>query len=417
MKIKQPSYCILFMLAVLGLYMASVNAGNSPTQEPLTELLFETSMGSFTLELYSDKAPKTVANFLAYVDDGFYDNTLLHRVIPDFVIQGGGFESGMKYKTPGAPVKNESSNRLKNLTGTISMARRTHPDTATSQFYINLSHNSSLDYISDLQPGYTVFGKISKGMDVINKISMVETTTVDRSKDVPKDDVVLLSVKRKSPADSVKAAKYPEVPEKETSAAEKKKNTFVAGEHYIVLDEPVATRDSSKIEVLEMFSYGCPHCYEFESQIHAWRKQQASDVDFWYSPAVWSKTMGLYARAFYAARALNVMDDIHFPLFTSIVVEQRKLSNESELAEFFAEHGVDKETFVEAMQSPAVIKQAEAAEARVRSYKPVGVPEIVVNGKYRVDRMHAGGLTEMLMVTDYLVNRERVAIANQATSD
>jgi thiol:disulfide interchange protein DsbA len=262
-----------------------------------------------------------------------------------------------------------------------------------------------------------VFGKISKGMDVINKISMVETTTVDRSKDVPKDDVVLLSVKRKSPADSVKAAKYSEVPEKETSAAEKKKNTFVAGEHYIVLDEPVATRDSSKIEVLEMFSYGCPHCYEFESQIHAWRKQQASDVDFWYSPAVWSKTMGLYARAFYAARALNVMDDIHFPLFTSIVVEQRKLSNESELAEFFAEHGVDKETFVEAMQSPAVIKQAEAAEARVRSYKPVGVPEIVVNGKYRVDRMHAGGLTEMLMVTDYLVNRERVAKANQATSD
>ena len=134
---------------------------------------------------------------------------------------------------------------------------------------------------------------------------------------------------------------------------------------------------------------------------------QASDVDFWYSPAVWSKTMGLYARAFYAARALNVMDEIHFPLFTSIVVEQRKLSNEDELAEFFAEHGVDKEAFTEAMQSPAVIKQAEEAEARVRSYKPVGVPEIVVNGKYRVDRMHAGGLAEMLAVTNYLVNKER----------
>ena len=122
--------------------------------------------------------------------------------------------------------------------------------------------------------------------------------------------------------------------------------------------------------------------------------------------------MGLYARAFYAARALNVIDEIHFPLFTSIVVEQRKLSNENELAEFFAEHGVDKEAFVEAMQSPAVITQAEAAEARVRSYKPVGVPEIVINGKYRVDRMHAGGLTEMLLVTDYLVNMERAALDN-----
>ena len=397
---------------MLGVYVASVNAESPPSEESRTEVIFETSMGSFTLELYPDKAPKTVANFMAYVDDGFYDNTIFHRVIPDFVIQGGGFESGMEYKTPDAPVKNESDNRLKNITGTISMARRSHPDTATSQFYINLSHNESLDYISDYQPGYTVFGKISKGMDVIGKISVVETTTVGRSKDVPIDDVVLLSVKRKAPVDSVNAAKNPAAQEKKSDAAEIKQNSFVAGEHYVVLDEPVATRDSSKIEVVEMFSYGCPHCYEFESQIHAWRKQQAGDIDFWYSPAVWSKTMGLYARAFYAARELQVMDEIHFPLFTAIVVEQRKLSNENELAEFFAEQGVDKEAFVEAMQSPAVIKQAEAAEARVRSYKPVGVPEIVVNGKYRVDRMHAGGLTEMLMVTDYLVNKERAALKN-----
>jgi len=415
MKIKQPSYFILFILTMLGVSVAGVNAEKPPSEESRTEVLFETSMGSFTLELYPEKAPITVANFLTYVDDGFYDNTLFHRVIPDFVIQGGGFESGMKYKTPRAPVKNESSNRLKNITGTISMKRRSHTDTATSQFYINLSHNDSLDYISDVQPGYTVFGKISKGMDVINKISMVETTTVDRSKDVPKDDVVLLSVRRKAPVDpvavdSVKDAKNSAAPGQEANTTEEKQNSFVAGEDYIVLDVPVATRDSSKIEVVEMFSYGCPHCYEFETHINAWGKQQASDVDFWYTPAVWSKTMGLYARAFYAARALNVTDDIHFPLFTSIVVEQRKLSNENELAEFFAEHGVDKEAFTEAMQSPAVIKQTEEAEARVRSYKPAGVPEIIVNGKYRVDRMHAGGLTEMLMVTDYLVNRERATL-------
>ena len=242
-----------------GLLVTQVAANTNP------EVVFETSKGSFTLELYPDKAPLTVANFLAYVDDGFYDNTIFHRAIPDFVIQGGGFESGMKYKEPRAPIKNESSNRLKNLTGTISMARRTHPDTATSQFYINLSHNSSLDYMSDLQPGYTVFGGVSKGMDVIDKISVVETTTVGRSKDVPVDDIALLSVKRKASADLVKDDKKAAPQEKKVEATEQKADapvqkpdSFVAGEHYIVLDRPVPTRDSSKIEVVEMFSYGCP---------------------------------------------------------------------------------------------------------------------------------------------------------------
>jgi len=405
MVFKRLSFFLVTIVFLQSLLVTQVNADTKP------EVIFETSKGLFTLELFPDKAPKTVANFLAYVDEGFYNNTIFHRAIPGFVIQGGGFESGMKYKQPRKPVKNESSNRLKNIRGTISMARRTHPDTATSQFYINLSHNSSLDYISDYQPGYTVFGKVSKGMDVIDKISVVETTAVGRSKDVPKEDVFLASVRRKAPPETVKDDKNTAAPVV-ADAVEQQQDSFIAGEHYIVLDEPVATRDSSKIEVVEMFSYGCPHCYELEAQITAWRKQQASDVDFWYSPAVWSKTMGLYARAFYAARALNVMDEIHFPMFTSIVVEQRKLSNENELAEFFAEQGVDKEAFTEAMQSPAVIKQAKEAEARVRSYKPVGVPEIIVNGKYRVDRMHAGGLTEMLTVTDYLVNKERAALKN-----
>jgi cyclophilin family peptidyl-prolyl cis-trans isomerase/predicted DsbA family dithiol-disulfide isomerase len=404
MKINKLSFFLPVMVFLQGLLVTQVNADTK------SEVIFDTSKGSFALELYPDKAPKTVANFLTYVDEGFYDNTIFHRAIPDFVIQGGGFESGMKYKKPRKPVKNESGNRLKNIRGTISMARRTHPDTATSQFYINLSHNSSLDYVSDYQPGYTVFGKVSKGMDVIDNIAVVETTTVGRSNDVPKDDVVLLSVRRKVPADTVKDNKNFDAAEQKTDATEQKQGSFVAGEHYIVLDNPVPTRDSSKIEVVEMFSYGCPHCYEFEAHINEWGKQQTGDVDFWYSPAVWSKTMDLYARAFYAARELNITEEIHFPLFTAIVVEQRKLSNENELAEFFAEHGVDKDAFTEVMQSTVVINQAEAAEARVRSYKPAGVPEIIVNGKYRVDRMHAGGLAEMLMVTDYLVNKERIKL-------
>ena len=411
MKINKLSFILLALIFMQGLLLTQASADTNP------EVIFETSKGSFTLELYPDKAPKTVENFLAYVDEGFYDNTIFHRVVPDFVIQGGGFEPGMKAKETREPVKNESENRLKNIRGAVSMARRMHPDTATSQFYINLVHNSRLDYKGKIQPGYTVFGRVSKGMDVIDKISVVETTEAGGGRNVPKEDIVLDSVRRKAPAEAVKddkkaaaPAKKAAVTEQATEPAEQKKNSFVAGEHYVVLDEPVATRDSSKIEVVEMFSYGCPHCYEFESHINEWGKQQASDVDFWYTPAVWSKTMGLYARAFYAARELNVMDEIHFPLFTSIVVEQRKLSNENELAEFFAEHGVDKEAFIETIQSPAVINQAKEAEERVRSYKPAGVPEIIVNGKYRIDRMNAGGLTEMLAVTDYLVNKERAML-------
>jgi cyclophilin family peptidyl-prolyl cis-trans isomerase/protein-disulfide isomerase len=397
MKFKQRSFLLLALVFMQGLLVSQANASTKP------EVVFETSMGSFTLELFPGKAPKTVANFLAYVDDGFYDNTIFHRVIPDFVIQGGGFEPGMKYRKPGAPVKNESSNRLKNLTGTISMARRTHPDTATSQFYINLSHNSSLDYISDLQPGYTVFGRVSKGMDVIDKISVVETTIVGRSKDVPKDDVALLSVKRKVSADSVKE-------DENADALAQKQGSFVAGEHYVVLDRPVPTRDSSKVEVVELFSYGCPHCYEFEPLVKEWGKQQAGDVDFWFSPAVWSKSMELYAKAFYTARELDVEEKIHLPLFTAIVIKQKSIRNESDLADFFAQHGVDKKVFTETFNSAAVEKKARHAEERVRLYKPVGVPEIIVNGKYRVDRMRAGGLTEMLAVAEYLVNKERAIL-------
>jgi cyclophilin family peptidyl-prolyl cis-trans isomerase len=397
MKFKQRSFLLLALVFMQGLLVSQANASTKP------EVVFETSMGSFTLELFPGKAPKTVANFLAYVDDGFYDNTIFHRVIPDFVIQGGGFEPGMKYRKPGAPVKNESSNRLKNLTGTISMARRTHPDTATSQFYINLSHNSSLDYISDLQPGYTVFGRVSKGMDVIDKISVVETTIVGRSKDVPKDDVALLSVKRKVSADSVKE-------DENADALAQKQGSFVAGEHYVVLDRPVPTRDNSKIEVVELFSYGCPHCYEFEPLVKEWGKQQAGDVDFWFSPAVWSKSMELYAKAFYTARELDVEEKIHLPLFTAIVIKQKSIRNESDLADFFAQYGVDKKIFTETFNSAAVEKRARHAEERVRLYKPVGVPEIIVNGKYRVDRMRAGGLTEMLAVAEYLVNKERAIL-------
>lgn len=393
---KTLSFFILITFLTQGVIITAAGAEDASSEVSKPEVIFETTKGSFTLELYPEKAPKHVANFLRYVDEGFYDNTIFHRVIPGFVIQGGGFENEMKYKKPGAPIKNESSNRLTNLRGTISMARRTHPDTATSQFYINLSYNESLDYKGKYQPGYTVFGKISKGMDVIDEISAVPTTTVGRSRDVPMEDVVVLSAKQKGG--------------KVELAPKKNQEQFTAGEHYIVLDKPLATRDSSKIEVVEMFSYGCPHCYEFEPLVKEWGKQQSSDIDFWYFPAVWRKSMKLYAGAFYAAHQLNVADEVHVPLFTAIVIDQKSIRNESDLANYFAKHGVDKKAFTEAFNSTAVENQVKQAEARTRSYKPVGVPEIIINGKYRIDRMRAGGLAEMIAVADFLINKERAML-------
>ncbi len=391
-------------LLVQGAFGVGAKAGESTAGKSVpVEVTFETSKGSFTLQLYPEKAPKTVANFLGYVDEGFYDNMIFHRIIPNFVIQGGGFEKGMKPKKPRAPVKSESDNLVKNTRGTISMARKTHPDTATSQFFINVADNSRLDWKADYQPGYTVFGKVTDGMDVIDTIASTPTHTVDKMRDVPEEDVVILSARRKSSLAAQGAGE-------KTHASAQKQEEFVAGEHYIVLERPVPTRDNNKIEVVEMFSYGCPHCYEFEASLKEWGKQQSGEVDFWVFPAVWNKPMALYAQAFYAAHELNVADKIHQPLFTAIVVEHKSIRNENDLAEFFAQHGVDKEDFSRVFNSTEVTAQVKHAEERVRLYRPVGVPEIIVNGKYRVDRMRAGGLVEMLAVADFLIEKERAVL-------
>jgi cyclophilin family peptidyl-prolyl cis-trans isomerase len=395
MVFNRLSFITLITLFMQGVFVTTASAEDASSEVSRPEVIFETTMGSFTLELYPDKAPKTVTNFLTYVNEGFYTNTLFHRVIPRFVVQGGGFEKGMKKKQTHSPVRNESDNGLRNLRGTISMARTRSPHSATSQFFINAQQNISLDY-NDGKPGYTVFGKVTEGMKVIDKIIRVPTMTSGAYQDVPKEDVVVLSARQKD--GSVAQASKPN------------QEQFTAGEHYIVLDKPVATRDPGKIEVVEMFSYGCPHCYEFEPLIDEWAKQQSSDIDFWYFPAVWNKPMKLYARAFYAARELNVAEKIHLPLFSALVVEQKNIRNESDLADFFANYGVDKNAFTEAFNSSTVENQASQAESRVSSYKPVGVPEIIINGKYRIDRMRAGGLSEMLAVAEFLINKERAML-------
>jgi len=152
-----------------------------------------TSKGVITLELDAERAPVTVANFLEYVNSGHYDGTIFHRVIPGFVIQGGGMESGMREKATQAPIENEADNGLKNLTGTICMARTNDPHSATSQFFINLKDNSFLDHTEKTASGwgYAVFGRVTSGMEAVEAIAAVQTGNAGYHQDVPIEDVVL----------------------------------------------------------------------------------------------------------------------------------------------------------------------------------------------------------------------------------
>ena len=159
-------------------------------------VVVDTSLGKIEIELDSEKAPKTVANFLAYVDGKFYDGVVVHRVIENFMIQGGGFEPGMKEKKSRDPIKNESSNGLSNLKGTIAMARTGEPNSATAQWYVNVKDNTFLDKAKARDGvGYCVFGRIIEGLDVVDKIKAVDTGTAKGFENVPTKDVVIKSVK------------------------------------------------------------------------------------------------------------------------------------------------------------------------------------------------------------------------------
>lgn len=162
-------------------------------------VIIETSLGDIEVELNKEKAPKTVENFLKYVDKKFYDGTIFHRVIKSFMIQGGGFDEKMNQKKTEAPIKNEADNGLKNVTGSIAMARTNDPHSATSQFFINVEDNSPLDFTAANPQGYgyAVFGKVTSGMPVVNRIKAVKTGRISGHSDVPMDPVVIKSIKRK----------------------------------------------------------------------------------------------------------------------------------------------------------------------------------------------------------------------------
>jgi peptidyl-prolyl cis-trans isomerase A (cyclophilin A) len=160
-------------------------------------VLMETSMGNVKLELFAREAPLSVKNFLAYVNSGFYDGVIFHRVIPGFMIQGGGFTPDMGQKQTGPPIKNEAGNGLKNLAGTLAMARTAVVDSATAQFFINVVDNVPLNHRDSTQRGYgyAVFGKVAEGLDVVNRIAAVSTGTQKGFQDVPRTAVVIKSMK------------------------------------------------------------------------------------------------------------------------------------------------------------------------------------------------------------------------------
>jgi cyclophilin family peptidyl-prolyl cis-trans isomerase len=200
---KLPSLCYRFrMNALISLCALLAFAGEpakgvAPMKRPAVEM--KTTLGTITIELDAEKAPGTVQNFLHYVKDKFFDNTVFHRVISDFMIQGGGHDIRLERKPTLAPIKNEAANGLKNVKGTIAMARTGDPNSATAQFFINVKDNTMLDYKDDSQQGigYCVFGRVTDGMDVVEKIKAVPTGNRNGMQNVPMTNVVIESVRLK----------------------------------------------------------------------------------------------------------------------------------------------------------------------------------------------------------------------------
>lgn len=184
---------------------------------------------------------------------------------------------------------------------------------------------------------------------------------------------------------------------------------YKLGEQYELLETPVPTRDPSKVEVVEVFWYGCIHCFKFESILQPWRHKLAADVDFWQSPAMWNERMKMHARAFYTAQALGVEEKMHLPLFQALNIDHKKLATEDEIGKFFAEYGVAEKDFKEVFNSFGVMNKVTQADARARGYKISGTPEIIVEGKYRINANKAGGQQGMLKVVDFLIEKERAA--------
>ena len=201
---RQGAYFTMMM--ALALMLSVLTTGAAEEQAPNPRVLMKTSDGDITIELFADKAPVTVQNFLQYAEDGYYDGTVFHRVISNFMIQGGGFTAALEEKPTREPIINESRNKLHNTRGTLAMARTSDPDSATAQFFINQRSNLRLDW-SPGKDGYAVFGEVIDGMQVVDIIALSDTGSAQAQttrgpavfQDVPVNPVVILSVSRLSP--------------------------------------------------------------------------------------------------------------------------------------------------------------------------------------------------------------------------
>jgi len=195
--------CWILGFSMIGLMAGCTKSGKNEeskmsgasVKNPIVEIT--TSQGKIALELDANKAPKTVENFLAYVDAGFYTGTIFHRVIDGFMIQGGGFSNEMQQKATNAPVENEAANGYSNAPMTIAMARTNDPNSATAQFFINLADNKRLDYSGPSNPGYAAFGKVIEGEDIVRKIGKMKTTNKMGFSDVPAETVIIESAARR----------------------------------------------------------------------------------------------------------------------------------------------------------------------------------------------------------------------------
>ncbi len=187
---------------------------------------------------------------------------------------------------------------------------------------------------------------------------------------------------------------------------------YVAGRHYEILDSPSVTRDPSKVEVVEVFWFGCNHCYALESYIQPWKKTLPKDVDFWKSHATWNPTLKIHARLFYSAKALGIEDKIIPGAFTAIQREGRFLTGNSELEYFFRGFGVEKEKYLSVSNSFGVNNAVKQADNRMRQWTITGVPTLIVNGKYKVSGTREVGTDRLLDVVDFLIEKERRFLAS-----
>lgn len=186
---------------------------------------------------------------------------------------------------------------------------------------------------------------------------------------------------------------------------------FVDGTHYVTLEVPVNTRDSSKIEVIEAFWYGCTHCFRFEPLIEDWKANAPADIDFTRFPAMWNGLMKIHAQIYYTAEALDALEVVHEPVFNAINLEGNRLQNERQIGDLFARHGIDQEEFSRAFNSFGVRTRVNQAESRMQDYRIQSTPNMIVNGKYLIATGPDVPTQQMMLdIVDFLIARERAAL-------